>query len=164
MRAWGFRVGVFQWSPLGPRVYLYHEVQYMAAVGPRHAGIPSVCNNGVEFAFDTERYSDDAHVPTASEETPVAMLSPPDAVAPRFRVRHVSSKEEYLCITWTGRVETTKAIRHAEYSKAHRRPKHQGIWVLGSQVLSEAAGTGLRRRVRAALAEWATATIHLAMI
>ena len=36
--------------------------------------------------------------------------------------------------------------------------------MLGSQVLSEAAGTGLRCRVRAAMAEWATTTIHLATI
>ena len=36
--------------------------------------------------------------------------------------------------------------------------------MLGSQVLSEAAGTGLRRRVRGAEAEWATATIHLAAV
>ena len=47
----------------GPMVYLYQEVQYMAAMVPGHTGIPSVWNNGVEFAFHTERYSDDAVVP-----------------------------------------------------------------------------------------------------
>ena len=58
----------------------------------------------------------------------------------------------------------TKAIRHAEYGKAQRRDKRHGMWVLGSQVLSEAAGTGLRRRARGAVAEWATTTIHLAAV
>ena len=134
----------------------------MEAVGPRHTGIPRVWNDGVELAFDTERYSDDAVVPVAAEEALVAMLSQQDAVAPKFRVRHVPTKEEYLYITWSGQVGVTKAIRHAEYGKAQRRDKRRGIWVLGSQVLSEAAGTRLRRRVRGALAEWATATIHLA--
>ena len=38
------------------------------------------------------------------------------------------------------------------------------MWLLGSQVLSEAAGTGLKRRVRGAVAEWATTTIHLAAV
>ena len=118
----------------------------------------------MEFAFDTERYSDNTVVPAGSQETLVAMLSQQDAEAPRFRVRHVPSKEEYLYIMWTGRVGTTMAIRHAEYGNAQRRAKLQGIWVLGSQVLSEAAGTGLGRRIRAAVAEWATATIHLATI
>ena len=52
-RARRFRVGGFQGSPPGPRVYLYQEVQYMEAVGPGHTGILSVWNNGVELAFDT---------------------------------------------------------------------------------------------------------------
>ena len=103
-------------------------------------------------------------MPAATEESPVAMLSHQDAVAPKFRVRHVPSKEEYLYITWSGQAGATKAIRHAEYGKAQRRDKHRGIWVLGSQVLSEAAATGLRHRFRGAVAEWATATIHLAAV
>ena len=41
-RTWQFRVGVFQGSPLGPRVYLYQEIRYMKAVGPGHTGILSV--------------------------------------------------------------------------------------------------------------------------
>ena len=155
-RAWQFRVGVFQGSPLGPRVWLYQEVQYMEAVGPAHTGIPSVWNNGVEFAFDTERFSDDAVVPAAAEEALVAMLRQQDAVAPKFKVHHVPSKEEYLYITWTSRAGATKAIRYAKYGKAQRQDKCRGIWVLGSQVLSEAAGTGLRRRVQGAVVEWAT--------
>ena len=36
--------------------------------------------------------------------------------------------------------------------------------MLGGQVLSKAVGAGLRRRVRMAVAKWATATIHLATI
>ena len=136
----------------------------MEAVGPGHTGIPSVWNNGVELAFDTERYSDDAVVPAATEEALLAMLSQQDTVAPKFRVRHVPSKEEYLYITWNSRARATKAMWHAKYLKAQRRDKRRGIWVLGSQVLSEAARTGLRRRVQGAVAEWATATIHLAAI
>ena len=157
-RARRFRVGVFQGSPLGPRVYLYQEVRYMEAVGPGHTGTPSVWNDGVELAFNTERYSDDAVVLATTEEALVAMLSQQDAVASNFRVRHVPSKEEYLYITWSGQAGATKA------SIAQRRDKRRGIWVLGNQVLSEAAGTGLRRRVRGAVAEWATATIHLAAV
>ena len=58
----------------------------------------------------------------------------------------------------------TKATQHTEYGKAQRRDKRRGIWVLGSQVLNEAAGTGLRRRVQGAVADSATATIHLAAV
>ena len=121
-------------------------------------------NDGVELAFDTEQYSDDAVVPAATEEALVAMLSQQDAVALKFRVRHVPSKEEYLYITWSSQAGATKAIQHAEYGKAQRRGKRRGIWVPGSHVLSEAAGTGMRRRVRGAVAEWATTTIHLAAV
>ena len=85
----------------------------MEAVGPGHTGIPSVWNDGVELAFDTERYSDDAVVPAATEEALVAMFSKQDAVAPKFRVRRVPCKEEYLYITWSGQARATKAIRHA---------------------------------------------------
>ena len=137
---------------------------YLEAVGPGHTGIPSVWNNGVELAFDMEWCSDDAAVPAATEEALVAMLSQQGAVAPQFRVRHVPSKEAYLYITWASRAGATKAIRHAEYGKAERRDKRRGILVLGSQVLYEAAGTGLRCRVRGVVAEWVTATIHLAAI
>ena len=91
----------------------------MEAVGRGHTGISSVRNNGVEFAFDTERYSN-AVVPAATEEALVAMLSQQDTVAPKFRVRHVRSKEEYLYITWTSRAGATKAIQHAQYGKAQR--------------------------------------------
>ena len=73
-RAWSFAVGVFQGSPLGPRVYLYQEVAYMAEVGPGRTDLPSVWNQGIEYAFDTERYSDDAVVPAATEEALVETL------------------------------------------------------------------------------------------
>ena len=54
-------MGVFRGLPSGPKVYLYREVAYMAAVGLGHTSMPSVWNNGVEFAFAA-----------ASEETLVA--------------------------------------------------------------------------------------------
>ena len=50
----------------------------MEAIGLRHNSIPSVWNNGVEFALDTERYSDDAVVPAVTEEVLVAILSQQD--------------------------------------------------------------------------------------
>ena len=100
----------------------------------------------------------------ATEETLVAMLSQQDAVAPKFRVRHVPSNEEYLYITWSGQAGATKAIRHAEYRKAQRRDKRRGIRVLGSQILNEAARTWLRRRVQGVVAERAATTIHLAVV
>ena len=98
-RAWSFAVGVFQGSPLGPRVYLYQEVADMAEVGPGRTDLPSVWNQGIEYAFDTERYSDDAVVPVATEEALVETLGRQDAIAPKYRVRHVPSKEEYLYVS-----------------------------------------------------------------
>ena len=74
-KAWRFQVEVFHGSPRWPRVYLYQEVQYMKAVGPGHTVIPSVWNDGVELAFSTEQYSDDAVVPAATEEVLVTMLT-----------------------------------------------------------------------------------------
>ena len=85
---------------------------------PGHTRTPSVWNDGMELACDTERYSDDTVVPAATEESLVAMLSPHDAVAANFRVQRVLSKEEYLYIMWSGRAGATKAILHAEYGKA----------------------------------------------
>ena len=71
----------------------------------------------MEFALHMERYSDDAVVAATSEETLVAVLSEQDAAAPRFRVCHVPSKEEYLYITWNGHAGATMAIQHAEYGR-----------------------------------------------
>ena len=88
---------------------MYQEVHYMEAAVLGHTNIPSVWDDGVELAFNTERYSHDAVVPAATEETLVAMPSQQDAVAPNFRVRHVPSKEEYLCITWSAQAGATKA-------------------------------------------------------
>ena len=87
------------------------------------------------------------------------MLSQQDAMGPMFRVRHVPLKEDYLCSTSTGQAGTTMTMRHAEYGKAQRCAKHHGIWLLGSEVLTKAAGMGLRRRVPAAVAEGATTAI-----
>ena len=131
-RAWSFRVGVFQGSPLGPRVYLYPEVEYMAEVGPGHTGLPGVWNNGVKYTFDTEWYSDDAVVPAATERALVETLERQDAIAPKYRVRHVPSKEEYLYISWRAEKGATRALRHEEYRQAQRRTKRQGLWILGS--------------------------------
>ena len=41
-------------AALGPGVYLYQEVQYMAEVRPTRTDIPSVRSNGMEVAFNTE--------------------------------------------------------------------------------------------------------------
>ena len=46
--------------------------------------------------FEAEQYSDDAAVLAADEKHVVRQLVEQDAAAPRFRVRHVPSKEEYL--------------------------------------------------------------------
>ena len=46
-RAWRFLVGIFQGSPLGPRIYLYQEVKYMDRVRRPDTGIPDVeCRGG----------------------------------------------------------------------------------------------------------------------
>ena len=65
---------------------MYKKGQYMAVVGSGHTGIPSVWNNGVELAFETEWYSDDVVVLAVSEEPLVAMLSRQDTIAPGFQV------------------------------------------------------------------------------
>ena len=90
----------------------------MEAVGPGHTAIPSVWNDGVAPAVDTERYSDGAVVPAATEEALVEMLCQQNAVAAKFGVPYVPSKEEYLYIKWRGHARATKAIRHAEYGRA----------------------------------------------
>ena len=95
----------------------------MAEVGPGRTGLPSVWNNGVEYTFDTERYSDDAVVPAASERALVETLERQDTIAPKYKVRHVPSKEEYLYITWRAAKGATRALRHEEYGQAQRRTK-----------------------------------------
>ena len=47
------------------------------------------------------------------------------------------------------------------YGQAKQCTKRQVIWLLGSQVQAEATRMGLRRIIRAAVTEWATATIQL---
>ena len=100
-------------------------------------------------------------MPAATEEALVETLSQQDLVAPKFQVHPVPSKEEYLYIGCSGGTGTMKALHHAVCGQAQRHTKRQGIWVLGSQVVTGAAGTGLRRRIRAAVTEWATVIIHL---
>ena len=92
-RAWRVRVGAFWGRPRGRG---YTCTKKYNTWRPAYTGILSVWNDGVELAFDRERYLGDAIVPAATEETLVAMLSQQDAVAPKFKVRHIPSKEEYL--------------------------------------------------------------------
>ena len=68
----------------------------MAAVGPGHTVVPRVWNSGVEFPFQTQWHLDHAVLPAASAEALVAMLNQQDTLAPRFMVRHVPLKQEYV--------------------------------------------------------------------
>ena len=95
-RAWKFKIGVFQGSPLSPRVYMYQEKIYMEAVGPEDTGFPPFPTSTGKFRAATEPYSDDAVVVGVTEEFVVRQLRRQDEVAPRYRVLHVLEKEEYL--------------------------------------------------------------------
>ena len=106
----------------------------MEAVGPEHTGIPSVWNDRVELGFATEWDWEDALAPVATEKALLAMLGQQDTVAPKFKVRHVPSKEEYLYITWSSQVGAMKAVGLAEYGKAQRRDKHGGTCMKSSVV------------------------------
>ena len=55
--------------------------------------------------------------------------------------------------------ESQPACRKWQSPEEGHTPQH-----LGRQVLGEAVGKGLRRRVRGPVAEWVTTTIHLAAI
>ena len=55
----------------------------------------------------------------------------------------------------------SRVIHHMEYAQSARHTKKQGIWILRSQMLGEAPGTRVHRRVRAAVSEWVSVTIHL---
>ena len=57
-----------------------------------------------------------------------------------------------------------KALQHAMYGHAQHRTQRQGILVPGRQVATEAAGMGLRHRVRAGAMEGATATMQLTQV
>ena len=93
----------------------------MAKVGPGRTDLPSVWINGVECALDKERYSDDAVVLEALVETPEQQ----DAVAPRYRVRHVPAKEAYLFMDLSTKEAkgTPMVIRHLEYAHVACRKK-----------------------------------------
>ena len=54
--------GIFQGSPLGPRIYLYREVKYMDWVRRPVTGMPDVECRGGTMRFGAERYSDDTAV------------------------------------------------------------------------------------------------------
>ena len=47
----------------------------MDEVSPRCTDIPNVWSNGMEYAFDTERYLDNAAVPASTEEALPETLS-----------------------------------------------------------------------------------------
>ena len=71
-----------------------------------------------------------------------------------------STTKDFIEWGQRGREGATRALCHAKCGQATRCTKCQGIWVVVSQHLSEAVGTR-HKRVRTALLEWATATIHL---
>ena len=61
-RAWRFNIGVFEESPLSPRVYPHPEKIYMEEVGPEDNGLPPFPASTGQFRAAMERYSDDAVV------------------------------------------------------------------------------------------------------
>jgi hypothetical protein len=62
-----------------------------------------------------------------------------DEVAPRYRVRHVPAKEEYLYVDFTEQGKPkTRRINEEVYRTAKRRTLNQGLWILGNQVLRHA--------------------------
>ena len=134
-RVWRFKIGVFQGSPLSPRVYLYREKIYMEAVGQEDTRFPPSPTSTGKFRAATERYSDDAVEVGVSEQFVVQQLRQQDEVAPRYRVRHVPVKEEYLSIQWDARGKASSGfLRDRHYGKAARRTVHQGLRVLGCPV------------------------------
>ena len=82
----------------------------------------------MELMFGTERYSEDAVVPAASEETLVAMLSQQDSVAPKFRVCHVVSKEEGLYIKWNGRSGARWPYSTPSTARPGGKPNGRAFW------------------------------------
>ena len=140
-RAWRFKIGVFQGSPLSPRVYLYQEKIYMEAVGPEDTGCPPIPTSTGKFRAATERYTDNAVVVGVTEEFVVRELHRQDEVAPRYRVRHVPEKEEYLSIHWDARGKaSSEVLRDWHYGKVARWTVCQGLRVLGCQVYQGASG------------------------
>ena len=108
--------------------------------------------------FGAERYSDDAAVMAVDEGHLVEQLVEQDEVAPRYRVRHVPAKEEYLYMDYTEQDRPrTRQVREEVYRTAKRRTLNQGLWILGNQVLRHASGVNLRAKLRGTIATWARA-------
>ena len=85
--------------------------------------------------MDAERYSDDAAVLAANEGHLVQILVKQDVAAPRFRVRHVPTQEEYPFLYFMDLEKPrTRMITDGEYQQPKRRTLTQGIWILGSHV------------------------------
>ena len=157
-RAWRFKIGVFQGSPLNPRVYLYQVKTYMEAVGPEDTRFPPCPTSTGKFRAATERYSDDAAVVGVTEEFVVRQLRGQDEVAPRYRVRHVPEKEEYLSIRWDAQGKaSSEVLRDWHYGKAALRTVRQCLRVLGCQVYQGVSGMQARRAVRGAVEMWSAA-------
>ena len=157
-RAWRFKIGLFQGSPLSPRVYLYQEKVYMEAVGPEDRGFPPFPTSTGQFWVATEHYSDDAVVVGVTEEFMVWQLRRYDEVAPRYRVCHVLEKEEYLSIQWDARGKASSGVlQDRHYGKTTRRTVRQGLRVLGCQVYQGAFGVQAHRAVRGAVEMWSAA-------
>ena len=151
---------MFQGSPLSPRVYLYQKKFYMEAVGPEDTGFPPFPTSTGKFRAATECYSDDAFVVGVTEESLVRQLQlrRQDEVAPRYRVRHVPKKEEYLSIQWDARGKvSSEVLRDRHYGKAAWRTMRQGFRVLGCQVYQGASRMQARRAVRGTVEMWSVA-------
>ena len=112
-------------------------------------GIPDVEFRGGVMRFGAERYSDNAAVLAADKQHLVQQLVEQDEAAPRFRVRHVPSKEEYLFVDFTDPTKPrTRGMQEDEYKTAKRRTLNQGLWILGNQVLRHTSGVYLRAKLR----------------
>ena len=121
-------------------------------------GIPDVQLRQGVMHFEAEKYSDHAAVLAADEEHLIPILLEQDAAAPKYRVRHVPSKEEYLYMDFKdpekpGALE----IKEGECKPAKRKTLKQGIGVLGNQVSRHALGVHLRAKARGVIAPWARA-------
>ena len=72
-RAWRFKIGVFQGSPLSPRVYLYQEKIYLEAVGSEDTGFPPFPTSTGKFRDLSVFFFDSNH--DLSPDTPAVSPS-----------------------------------------------------------------------------------------
>ena len=94
----------------------------MEAVGPEDTGFPPFPTSTGKVWAATERYSNDVVVVEVTEEFVVRQQRPQDEVAPRYRVRHVLEKEEYMIIPWAARGKaSSEVLQDQHYGKAARR-------------------------------------------